>query len=319
MTTLRCRICGGDLTILPGSRIARCEYCGTKQILTPEGDVSEAPQAAPTGLRLLPDYLSGKRIDLPLDVDGSRIRITQPLAEGESVRYYVCRTPEGGSALLAVAASKELNGVLEQTEQMLAALAEAAERYERENAACGGKPLGYDRLFPRLRCAEDAAVQGGRRVQVLTLPEGTELPPAVILDNGDRVDLKTGAWILGRMLKLLGFAHAVGMTVPVEEAGVLIDPNRHGLVFYDWTRVRRWPEGVPPEREAAAVSAAAAFCLKLTGEPDDCTPGERDYLALLRDMTRLRYDSAMAAHQAFYTLIRQIWGIAFHPFTIQQR
>lgn len=318
MTTLRCRICGGDLTVLPGARIARCEYCGTKQLITPEG-VSDAPQSAPTGLHLLPDYVSGKRIDRALSVDGARVRITEPLAEGECVRYYFCDPPEGGTALLAVAASKELNDVLEQTEQTLAKLAAAAERYERENAQRGGKPLSYDRLFPRVGHAAVSPEQGGRRVHTLLLPPGTGLPLAVITENGDRVDLKTGAWIMGRMLKLLGFAHAVGMTVPVEEAGILIDPDRHGLAFYDWTRARSWPEGVPPEREAAAVAAAAGLCLKLTGEPDDCTPGERDYLALLRDMAALRYDSAMAAHRDFYTIIRQIWGIAFHPFTIQQR
>ena len=33
MITLKCKICGGDLTIEEGSHICECEYCGTKQTL----------------------------------------------------------------------------------------------------------------------------------------------------------------------------------------------------------------------------------------------------------------------------------------------
>ena len=318
MSILKCRVCGGNLILRPGSRIAQCEYCGTQQTVPLDAfDVPEAP--APAGLQLLPEYLDGVRLDRTLRVGGDDMRITLPLASGEILRYYFCLPPEDGTALLAVAASAELNSLLEQTEQTLALLSAEAQRFERDNAAHGGKPLSYDRLFPRLRSAEISAAQGSRRVHVLTLPEGATLPLAHIQANHDRVDLKTGAWIMGRMLKLLSFAHEIGLTVPVESAGILIDPDRHGLVFYDWSRAGRWPEGVPAQRRAAAISEAAALCLALTDEPDSCSPGERDYLALLHEMQRLQYDDALAAHRAFYDLIRQIWGIAFHPFTIHHK
>ncbi len=37
---LRCRICAGSLTIDPVTRIATCDYCGTKQVLPLFGDDS---------------------------------------------------------------------------------------------------------------------------------------------------------------------------------------------------------------------------------------------------------------------------------------
>ena len=33
MAIIKCKMCGGDLVIQPGSTIAVCEYCGTKQTL----------------------------------------------------------------------------------------------------------------------------------------------------------------------------------------------------------------------------------------------------------------------------------------------
>lgn len=31
MTIIRCKMCGGDLTLVNGQTVAICEYCGTKQ------------------------------------------------------------------------------------------------------------------------------------------------------------------------------------------------------------------------------------------------------------------------------------------------
>ena len=33
MTTLKCKMCGGDLEIIEGLSVAKCQYCGTKQNL----------------------------------------------------------------------------------------------------------------------------------------------------------------------------------------------------------------------------------------------------------------------------------------------
>ena len=33
MTTLKCKMCGGDLEIIEGLSVAKCQYCGTKQTL----------------------------------------------------------------------------------------------------------------------------------------------------------------------------------------------------------------------------------------------------------------------------------------------
>ena len=31
MAIINCKMCGGDLTMVPGQSVAECEYCGTVQ------------------------------------------------------------------------------------------------------------------------------------------------------------------------------------------------------------------------------------------------------------------------------------------------
>lgn len=257
------------------------------------------------------------------------------LAENTVYRVYLCQEVESGRQYLlqiASSVSVEHSGKLDKAAFFLGKLRKIASEYEALHAKQGGtRLLSYERLFPMLIDSFVPEQQGGRRVNILGFSEVDDIKMMVPLSNvtgkdHQRIDLRSSAWILGRLLKLLGMTHSEGISVNMlSGANVLIEPSRHFAVVFDWSSAQTYPgQHVPRKNRIDDVAnAAKAVFIALGGNPltadypyaRETDDNDRRYIALMTRMMQQHESSATRAHQQLYGLIDEIYGRKFHPFT----
>lgn len=254
-------------------------------------------------------------------------------AETSAYRIYLCEEVASGQQyLLQIATSVEYSGGLDKAAFILSKLRATASEFEALHAEQGGKRLlSYERLFPQLIDSFVPEGQGRRRVNILGFSEVSDIKQMVPLSNLTtkdhlRVDLRSSAWILGRLLKLLAFAHGEGVSVGMLGGGnVLLEPSRHFAVVFDWSSAQTHPiQHVPRKNRVDDVAnAAKTVFTSLGGDPQaadypylgSADDNDRRYIKLITSMMQRREGNAERAHQQLYSLIDEIYGRTFHPFT----
>jgi hypothetical protein len=258
--------------------------------------------------------------------DGTQYRVVRLAAEAAQYRVYVCEdVGTGRQHLLQIATELEFNGGLERAAYVLRELKQASDLFEAEYARHSGNGrLHYDRLFPEVVASFVSDEQGKRRMNILTLTDvevPTDMVPLSNLRARDkvRIDLESSAWIMGRLLKLLGFTHQLGFAVRVLSGNnVLIDPRCHFAVVFDWSTAYAYQQAVPEKDRKKDIADAARAVFKSIGgnsrtlkySYDDTHP----YVDLLRQFARRREGDADKAHHEFYELVDGLFGRGFRPF-----
>jgi hypothetical protein len=261
----------------------------------------------------------------------SSYEVSKPVAEATSYRLYLCTEAETGQVhLLQIASELRENGGLDRAAYVLRELKRNADKLEGKYAlvkAEADKPLSYDLLFPDLVDSFVCQEQGRRRINILAfrgVDDVTSMVPLSNLASRDRlrVDLRTSAWIMGRMLKLLTFVHSEGIAVRTMGGNnILIQPKRHFAVVFDWSSSRIHSEEVPrEEREADIANAARAVIAALGGslQPGaipDADDESRRYTDYLLRLAGSRESDAKRAHERFYKIVDSLWPRKYHPFT----
>lgn len=254
--------------------------------------------------------------------------VGQLIAATAAYRLYLAKENETGEwRLLQVARDLQSNGGLSRSAYILDMFWGISQDYDQVySEKHEGKHLHYDRLFPRMIESFASEEQGGRRINSLAFTDVGDVPGLLPLSNllaKDRViiDLKTGAWIMGRLLKLLGFAHEQGVAVrSLRTNNILLDKDQHFAVVLDWTTALVFPSSVSSEAAGADITRAAEAVLISYGThshglPYQLTPDEARYIDLLRDFANGGETNAVRAHTRFYQLVRETWDTEFHPFT----
>lgn len=259
------------------------------------------------------------------------------VAETDTYRLYLC-TQEGSGrqCLLQIAADAGNNGALDRAAFILGELERRAHQLEEEYAAVKAGPnvfLNYDLGFPELVDSFVLTEQGGRRINILAFRSVENVSQMVPLSNiiekdGLRVDLRTSAWIMGKSLKLLAFAHSVGITVGrLDTANILIEPKEHYVVFFDWSNAQTTNTiMIPPQWGQADIAQAAQAVVALVGGdyetgafPNDASEEYKGYRDNLLDLARGGQHNAQRAHGQFYQLVDALWERAFYPFTTHRK
>lgn len=241
---------------------------------------------------------------------------------------YLTLLPTGRSGVLKVAVDSEQNDALNNEAVALKMLRVRAEEAEATNQ--GGKPYNFDLFFPDLVETFVSPTQGERRINILGFPEAIEVftqltPVSQIREaEGVRVDPRTSAWILGKLLKVLAFTHSQGISNGmVTGSNVLVERGLHGVILFDWTLCQIHPAGkVPALLVKTELMNAAKLTVSSLGttspsvrlpESDQLTDGR--FEEFLRRLSEGKIASATEAHERFYELIESLWGRRFHPFT----
>lgn len=258
----------------------------------------------------------------------SQYDILKQVAHTSSYRLYLCKDASGTGYLLQIAAERASNGGLERAAFVLRMLMNASRRRDREYAITHeGKRLHYDRLFPELVETFISSEQQERRVNILAftdVPDVARLLPLSNLKSKDRlrIDPKTDAWILGRVLKLLTLVHAEGITVRTLSANnILLERDLHFSIILDWSSAWMHPELVPLDDATTDIARAAQAAYGALGDVNSGNYSFEDADLRYIDLLRLLKDggvgplNALQAHTLFYEQVREIWPDEFHPFT----
>ena len=226
-------------------------------------------------------------------------QVHKQIGETESYRLYQVST-EGveTSFVLKVAVDSTFNGALDREAFLLSRMRERALKLEEEFGKLNpGKYLNYQLAFPLLHETFVVAEQGGRRVLILgieAVKDLEKLVPLSMIRTRDcvRVDLKTAAWMLGKSLKILAFAHDFSVSLgDISGDDIVVERDDHLVMVLGGNSITyNIPESVDDDPHGHFQD----FVLKLS---------------------RGGFATASDAHKAFYHMVEAMWGRKFHPYT----
>ncbi len=214
---------------------------------------------------------------------------------------------------------------------------EELQEFDQRRDELMNRRLHYDWLFPILHESFIITEQGKRRANVLEFVGANIadlMPLGQIVQQKQRVDLKTSAWIIGRMLKLLAFCASAKVQVSMTMAKFLLGPEHHHLVLLDWSNALNEYYAIEQEDFNLNISRIGRCGLDLLDVRYDETgwtysypyqeneEKEITYIQFLYDMAFLRrqfyrnYHDAYNAHRAFYGVVDDAWNKGYHPFTV---
>lgn len=264
-----------------------------------------------------------------LEHAGTTYVVDKLVADARDYTYYICRSADTGKDyLLQVAKTTAENGPLDRAALVLGMLKRTSDSFEAEYAKQNpkGRRLDYDRLFPGVAASFLLPpAQDERRVNVLSFKEiesVTDLVPLVNLTKKDkaRADIGASAWMLGRLLKLLSFAHGEGIAVRKLSGGnILFEPSRHYVVVLDWTGAL-CTEKVSREdaRNDLAAAARSVFVAMggdtQTGSYPYDTDGKQEYVTFVWRLCQGRESNTKRAHTEFYQMVDRLLGREFRTF-----
>ncbi len=261
-----------------------------------------------------------------------RYEVERLVRETSTYRVYLCQQQATHrQCLLQVAVTTQHNGDLDRGSYFLRYLEQRATEAEAVYAGIKTDPnmlLNYQLHFPELLDTFICREQGDRRINILAFRnvEGMSqmVPLSSIVEKDHlRIDLRTSAWILGKLLKLLTFLH--NEKIVTHQLGwnnILIEPDEHYVVAFDWASAQSYLDGVPEKVRRDNISEVATSVIKaLDGDvedgtfPDDGEPAFVDYTNRLLSLARGEERNAHRAHSRFYELVDTWWPRGFHPFT----
>lgn len=260
-------------------------------------------------------------------------RAIKEVAKTRRYHLYLCVQEETGrQCLLQIATTAENNGELQRAAYILGELARHADKLEEEYKKVKTDPnvlLNYQLGFPELVDSFICHEQSGRQINILAfrnVEDASDMVPIANITAKDhlRIDLRTSAWIMGKALKLAGFAHAQGFSIGLATGtNILIDGERHYVVIFDFTQAQIFEKEVPEEIRRQEISEAArAVITVLDGEaetglfPEDIVTEENmEYIRYLLKLARGNVGDAREAHKTFYEIVDRTWKREFYPFT----
>ncbi|MEI6352826.1 MAG: hypothetical protein WCO35_02735 [Candidatus Nomurabacteria bacterium] len=268
--------------------------------------------------------------------DGTSYKIMERLGGNDKFNYYGVvsdKYPEQ-SLILKIVIDKSLNALLDREAYILSELTEEAKRVEDEymiNHSGSETKLNYQMGFPKLIDNFVSNEQDDKRILILGLeisPVLSEIVPINLIVEIDkmRVDPKTSVWILGKLLKIIAFAHdRLKCTVGnLDAENIFIVKEFHLVSIFDWSKVLLHPEQVEKDLVVNELkNAVKSVILILGGNPEDGSipdheqlegEGEK-YRELLKTLLINDFESVYDAHHYFYEVVREIWGRKYHPYS----
>lgn len=249
-------------------------------------------------------------------------------------KYSLCFCKRNGKdeiLLFQIANEKEENATLDRTAFVLSELKRIALETENEYEKIRTDKnlrLNYDLCFPQVIETFLSHEKENRRVIVFAF-KNVENPmdwiPLSNIRNKDhrRVDLRSSAWITGKLLKFLVFTHNENISINfLPGSNILLQTNEHYVLIFDWLKAQMHNSEIPYEiRQKEIASIAQAVILALGGNlkektiPNDGEKSYREYTAYLWRLAHGMEVNAVRAHKNFYEIVNKYWKREFYPFT----
>ena len=266
------------------------------------------------------------------DRDGKEICIVNESdllfsSEARKIRIYrAISATDGKIKLLKVPFNKLDNNLIQNEANFLRFLAEQSDDFERKNKELGNDyELHYDWLFPVLE--ESFLVgpdQGGRQMNLLSIRDADvkDFVPLAKMFDDYRVDARTSAWMLGRMLKLQTFIEQCRASFCAHRDYIVFEPKEHRLVYLNWIDASINPRTLGDNVASLAESVACFTCWTnwyseeegLEYDPDRFE-NEKKQLKCYNFLAEYPELDAVEAHRMLYETLDSVWGRSYHPFT----
>lgn len=266
--------------------------------------------------------------------DGTVYDIIELLGENENFRFYGVLSEKypNQSMILKIVTDKAKNYVLEREAFLLTEMSAEAERIDGLYAKeYDGKKLNYQIGFPKLIDNFVSSEQDDRRILTLQLTMNeslSEIVPINMIRDVDkaRVDPKTSVWILGKMLKIIAFAHdQLYSTVGnLDSENIFIVKDNHLVAIFDWSQAIIHTSSLSQKTAMDELrKAVKSVILLLGGDPETGTIPDHEqlegegvrYRELLKSLLTNDFASVYDAHHHFYEAVEEIWERRYHPFS----
>lgn len=251
------------------------------------------------------------------------------VAQTEAFTAYSCthKEIEGNCFILKIATEKKYNAILDREAFILNLLFNEAQKqeeaFQKENPGTEVK-MNYHFTFPKLAETFISEDQNSRRIIILDFSQVAtrlnDLTPLINLERKEnvRVDQRSSAWILGKMLKTLIFVHSSGITVnDLSRNNILINKKEHLVTIFDWSSAKVTDDLLSQESEeiaqlATTVIRTLGWDLKSGAIPEDNSYSE--YNELIKKFALGKGGSAKKAHTEFYQLVDKLWPREYYAF-----
>jgi hypothetical protein len=266
--------------------------------------------------------------------EGNVFEILDLLGQNQDFEFYgvVSENYPEQSLILKIVLDKTKNYILEREAFLLNEMSEAAERIDEGYVQThNGNKLNYQMGFPKLVESFISEEHDGHRILVIRLTMSNSLTEISPIDKireieKVRVDPKTSVWILGKLLKIVAFAHdQLFATVgKLDAENIFIVKENHLITIFDWSKSIIHSS---PLSQKTAMSelrqVVKTVILFLGGDPDtgnipdheQLEGGGIKYHELLKSLLTKDFESVYDAHRYFYEKVEEFWERKYHPFT----
>ena len=250
------------------------------------------------------------------------VEVGQLIGESPRLRVYLGSLDSGQHVIVKVAKNFYDGNILAEEAGKFKLLSAFGKQVSELEKSQGKAESHYDWLFASLLSSFMEPTQGDRRISVFTMPdiELDQLTPLAKLYSEVKIDARTSAWILGRLLKFYGFFELLAASedspfaqYPIFLPGdYLIGPGSHRLIYYNFSG---------DMADAVAhdfVQVVSKFVLDWTVVSDENLL-DKEYWCFVEKLSVSGSKSFEEAHKDLYGLIRRLWGIQYYPFTYRTR
>lgn len=250
------------------------------------------------------------------------------VAKSKYHRTRLC-THEDNVYLLRITTDAVHNHLLARNAFILSKLKEYSASMEEEYSKKHDGNLNYDLAFPYVVDDFIYHSQGARQVNVLGFKNVDSVSQMIPLSRfrRDRIrpDLPSSAWIFGKLLKTLHFAHQCAVAgQSLKLSNLLIEPSMHYIVVYDWSDAGVHSDGIRPSLIKEEIKEAAQSIITLLGDDLEsvCVDEfDQNYVNFLQHLATHGMSNAQMAHEGFYKTVDELcynplsyWESGFHDF-----
>jgi hypothetical protein len=194
-----------------------------------------------------------------------------PLVETDTFKLAVVKHPSGQLGMAKVNATEEAIEAIKTEARVLRTLQQVAAKVDADAFSKAEVPPNHGAFFPNV---VETIEEEGKYVLLLSYhPSITTFkqlkPLSMVLEDG-RIDLKSATWLMGKLLKTLGFVHALGFTVGnIDASAILLETEVHGALFFDFSQVNEDPD---EEEQRAEVAQLAEVIWQAVGGTAEAPP-----------------------------------------------
>lgn len=271
-----------------------------------------------------------------------------PLVQSNTFRLYICEIEDGRFGVLKVSANVSRDGEslpiakIQQNTKLVRKEAQLLTRMRQESivfdewlVSVGKESAYHHSFFPAV--VDSFETGDGRYAIVLGYPEAiktlAELSAVTQLMGKPgarkRIDLKS-AWIFGKLLKVLNYAHKLGiLNNSLFASNVLISQAEHAVILFDWRNATQEEELTVAQQRREIQQAASIFVefaggkwdgevLTLPHDTELMTVEEHEQFVafFVRIFKGVECGTAYDEHTNWYALLDSVWARGFHDFTL---